>query len=261
MAMQTNYTAKAALVAQQRRIDVIANNMANINTTGYKTVRADFKDNLYSTMTRNVQPQDDVNLLRGSGTQLGATVRDFRNGINLLTGLPNNFLIDGRGFFTVNDIAGEKAYTRNGEFQISSEGESTYITTPTGLYVLDESGQKIDTKGYAFTQLIVQSDGTIQHLDEATGQFETLGKFGIASFTNLQGLEAGGGSLFYETENSGAATPDPTSVIHQSALENSNVDIAVEMTRVIRAQRAFSLASRALTTADEMDGTANQLYR
>jgi len=258
--LQANITARSGIIAQQERIDVIANNMANVNTYGYKSVRADFKDMLYQTMVRPEQPQDGLNLEKGHGTMLGATVRDFSQGAIQNTGNPLDMLIVGDAFFAVQDPDGNTLYTRDGKFALSEENGSNYLVTVDGMYVLDSSGNKINLQtGNSIKDVKVDTQGRITVVTE-TGDV-SVGKFGLYTFKNRQGLEAASSNCFRETDNSGQATAwsEEEADIRQGMLESSNVDLAAEMTRLIRAQRAFSLATRALTTADEMDAKANQL--
>ena len=254
--IQSTYSARSGLIAQQQRLDTIANNMANLSTTGYKSVRADFKDALYQTMARPVQPQDGLNLQKGSGVLLGATTRDFTQGTPQMTGGALDLMLSGDGFFCVQDIDGETVYTRDGTFVLSVEEGGTFLVTGDGRYVLDKNGQPINIKTAATADLSIQANGTIYNT--ATG--EELGQLGIVTFVNRQGLMARSGNRFEATESSGEPI-ESTAMVRQGYVESSNVDLASEMVRMIRTQRAFSLTSRALTTADEMDSAANQIRR
>ena len=252
--IQSSYTARSGLIAQQQRMDIIANNMANLETTGYKSVRADFKDALYQTMARPVQPQDGLNLQRGSGTLLGATTRSFVQGTAQQTGNTLDLLLDGDGFFAVQDLDGETVYTRDGSFGLSSEESGTFLVTGDGRYVLGKNGEPININTTSTSDLSIMEDGSIWDTNSGL----QLGQLGIYTFTNRQGLEDVSGNRLKETENSGEAI-ESTATVRQGFLESSNVDLAGEMVNMIRAQRAFSLTSRALTTADQMDSEANQI--
>lgn len=254
--IQSIYTARSGLIAQQQRMDVIANNIANLSTVGYKSVRADFKDALYQSMVRPVQPQDGLNLQRGHGALLGATVRDFVQGTPQQTGGPLDMMLNGDGFFAVQDLDGETVYTRDGTFALSMEEGGSFLVTGDGRYVLDKSGQPIDLKTTAASDLSVMADGSLW--DTSSGL--QVGQLGIYTFLNRQGLEAISGNRFKATDGSGEPI-ESTAEARQGFIESSNVDLASEMVRMIRAQRAFSLASRALTTADQMDSEANQIRR
>jgi len=269
--LQSNYTARSGLIAQQERMDVIANNIANVNTVGFKSVRADFKDMLYQTLVRPEQPQDGLNLQRGHGVLLGATTRDFSQGSAQYTNNPMDVMIVGDAFFAVQNTDGETTYTRDGAFAVSEEGGESFLVTGDGHYLLDEGGQRISVGDADESQIEINPDGRVftVHVTAGTPPVTTRtprGKLGLYSFMNRMGLEAVSGNRFAVTENSGEAqllveVPEGGQDVSVQAgmLEASNVDLATEMTRMIRAQRTFSLASRALITADEMDGKANQL--
>lgn len=255
--IQSTYTARSGLIAQQQRMDTIANNMANLSTVGYKSVRADFKDALYQTMVRPQQPQDGLNLQKGVGTLLGATTRDFVQGTPQMSGGALDLMLSGDGFFAVQDINGDTLYTRDGSFSLSVQGEaSKFLVTGDGRYVLDTNGQPIDLKDTPTSDIAFKEDGTIWRV--STG--EQLGELGIYTFMNRKGLEAASNNRFRQTDASGEPI-ESTAAVRQGYLESSNVDLAGEMVRMIRAQRAFSLSSRALTTADQMDSEANQIRR
>ncbi len=265
--LQSNYTARSGIIAQQERVDIIANNMANIATTGYKSVRADFKDMLYETMQRPVQPQDGLALERGHGVLLGATVKNFEQGTAQMTNNPLDFMLVGDGFFAVQGYEeGEILYTRDGTFAYSMNEEGTHLVTPSGAYVLDREGAPINLGDISNADVEVDTEGkvflvtTVPGVDGAppTTVYTEVAQLGIHTFMNRSGLEQTSGNMYVATENSGEATLEeiPITEVRQGMLEASNVDMAEEMTRLIRAQRSYSLASKALTTADEMDGKA-----
>ncbi len=252
--IQSIYTARSGLIAQQQRLDITANNLANLETTGYKSVRADFKDALYQTMLRPVESEDELNLQRGSGALLGATLRSFIQGTAQQTAGTLDLLLDGDGFFAVQNMDGEPLYTRDGSFGLSAEEDGTYLVTADGRYVLDKNEKPINIGATLTSDLSIAEDGSIFNTKSGL----QLGQLGIYTFTNRQGLEAVSGNQFKATENSGKAI-ESTATVRQGFLESSNVDLAGEMVNMIRAQRAFSLTSKALTTADQMDSQANQI--
>lgn len=252
---QAILTAKSGVLAQQTRLDVIGNNVANVNTTGYKSSRVDFKDALYQTLLRPVQPQDDLNLERGHGVLVSATGRDMSNGTLQQTNNMLDFKIEGNGFFTVQDPQGEQRYTRNGAFTVSIEEDGNYLVNGNGWYVLDTNSERIQIPALN-GQLYSDQNGNL-FIDEQA-PFAQLGR---VRFDNPNGLEAAGDSTFTVTEASGepvTLVEGETTVI-QGALEASNVDLANEMTRLIRTQRALQLSSRAISTADQMMGIANNI--
>lgn len=246
--MRTIYSARNGMMAQQKRIDVISNNLANINNDGFKKTRIDFEDCLYQTIRRVQQPQDDLNLRMGHGTIVGATTRLMDAGKLLMTGKSSDIGIEGDGFFAIQNPTGGIQYTRSGSFNIDSEG---YLVCSDGSYVLDNNYDRIYVKNSNF---VCGQDGTIA-VDN-----ETTTRIGMFNCINPQGLTAVGGDRFEISENSGEMTAvNDGFKLRQGYVEGSNVEMEKEMTNLIRAQRALSLASKALTTADEMDGQANQL--
>ncbi len=253
---QSIYSGGTGLMSQQRRIEIIANNIANVNTYGYKSVRMDFKDTLYSTLLRPVQPQDDLNLRLGHGGIPAETPRPFIQGATFNSTSPVDLMISGEGFFTVESNTGEPLYTRNGAFATTTdENGRLSLLSQSGLFVLDENGQRIQfPENASLGELIVNPDGSMQ-----IGTEPPFAKITLVSFANPNSLDASGNTAFSETEGSGAPTPIATSEIVQYAVEGSTVDLGVEMTRLIRTQRALSLAARAVTAADNMEGQANTL--
>lgn len=240
---QAGVTTKRAIIAQQQRVDIIANNVSNINTTGFKAQRADFKDTLYSYM---VSPNA---VQRGTGTALSGTVRAFGQGVRQETGQTLDFMITGDAFFTLIE-GGEHVYTRNGAFYASHEQGTSYLVDSSGRYVADENGERIalpdDLSG-----LSVDPDGTLRSNEVP------FAKLGLSAFANKEGLIMQNG-CYRATEASGEAIA-ANAEVSQGCLEASNTDLAREMTELIKAQRALSLAGRAFMTADEMDRMANNL--
>jgi flagellar basal-body rod protein FlgG len=252
--MQSLFSAASGLSAQQRRLETISANIANADTSGFKATRTDFKDALYTTMVNPVNADGAAaNLLAGSGVLLGATAIDMSQGAAVRTDQALDFAIEGEGFFQVQTDAGEILYTRSGCFAPALIDGEIYLATQEGYFVLDANGQRIglpaDTGG-----LRVSAGGVLMTADQ------NYGALGIMSFTNPQGLEPAGGAYFRTTENSGQPEPDLESAVIQGSLERSNVDMARELTMLIRAQRAYSLASRARTTTDDMMGLADTIH-
>ncbi|MGI6152244.1 MAG: flagellar hook-basal body protein [Christensenellaceae bacterium] len=248
--MQGGYTAALGIRSQQTRLDTIANNLANINTNGFKASRVDFKDALYETMQRVVQPQDTLNMQRGHGVLVSGINRVFTQGQIYETGVETDLYIQGDGFFAVQSHDGQTYYTRDGNFQKSLEGANTYLVTSQGYYVLDTNGQRVTVDNEAGFN--VSSNGQIAR-DDGT----VYGTLRIVQFPNERGLEAHSENLFRVTENSGEPTQigEETKII-QGAYEGSNVELAQEMARMVRASRAYQLSARALSVADSMDDTA-----
>lgn len=251
--IQSVYTACAGLTSQQKRMDTIANNISNVNTIAFKSSSIVFKDTLYTTMENPEDAAGSANLQRGTGITLAATALDFSQGNLRETGGELDLAIDGAGFFKLLDQQGEAVYTRDGTFCRSMSEDGDYLVNSQGCYVLDESDNKIRLPETG-TYIRVDADGTIAAEGGAV-------RLGICEFANAGGLNSIGGNLFSESASSGDAAYAEGFTVRQGVLENSNVELATELTKLIRAQRTFSLASKALQTADEMEGLANNIRR
>lgn len=250
--MQASKTAASGLQAQQERLDLIAADIANVNTVGYKSARADFKDALYTRMVNPADGQSEAdNLLRGSGVILSATNRDFSDGATQETGEELDFSLSKTGFFMLENGNGEHVYTRNGNFSISEENGSRYLVNADGYYVLSKEGTRIRMPGSG--SISVSEDGTLSYSGRP---FSSLA---VMTFNNPDGLSAVGNSCYQETATSGGAYTALNAGVSQGSLEGSNVDLGEDLTLLMRAQRAYSLAGKALQTADDMDGLANNM--
>jgi len=254
--IQSLYTAATGAKNQQLRIDTIANNVANIDTDGFKSSRVCFKDAVYQTMRSPQQPQDgSKDLELGHGMLVSDTTMDYAQGTIRATGEPLDFALDGEGFFTVAGAGKETFYTRSGLFSVSAEDDGTYLVTRQGNYVLDNGGERIKLPA-DIEDITCSVEGV---LSDASGKpFATLG---LASFKNPQGLVKTGSGLYAATEASGPEEEAGDATVIQGCVEGSNVDLVEEMTKLMRAQRAYSLISRAITASDEMESTANNLRR
>jgi flagellar basal-body rod protein FlgG len=248
--MQAVYTAKHGLQAQQRRADAIASNIANVSTTGYKARRTDFKDALYTHMINPADTQSAANLQQGSGTLVAAGYGNFTEGTPVNTGETLDFYINGDGFFTV-QAGGETLYTRSGALAVSAQEDGRFLITADGYYVLDADGNRIELPENT-DDVSVTSEGTL-NLGAGPGV-----RLGIVTFVNKDGLALSGNSCFAATVASGEAVASGASV-RQGYLESSNVDVSLELTQLIRTQRAYSLAGRVLTAWDEMASDTNNI--
>jgi flagellar basal-body rod protein FlgG len=249
--LQSVMTAGTGLSSEQTRLDTIANNIANVNTNGFKATTVDFKDALYTTMLSPIAGDNQNALTKGVGSLVGATYKDFDQGTIKNTGSKLDFVIQGDGFFTLKTDTGDTVYTRNGSFSVSHETGGNYLVNSEGYYVMDTNGNKIPVTNDG-KNLTVSSDGVL------TDNNQEVAQLNVVNFANSEGLEEAGKSDYRSTANSGAITT-ATGTVVQGKLEGSNVNLAQEMTLLIRTQRAFSLASRALTQADQMDGLANNM--
>lgn len=251
--LQAGYTAALGLKSFQTALDTIGSNVANVNTNAYKQVRTDFKDTLYTTIERPIQPQEEDNLRRGHGNLVSGTNRIFDQGIYNETGVETDFYLEGDGFFAISTESGQTLYTRDGAFTKSLENTGTYLVTSSGNYVLDVNGNRIRIEGDSFT---VSPEGYISQGEGAPAYAQMQ----IVQFDNQKGLTAIEGNLFAVSDASGQPVlANGTTLVKQNALERSNVDMAEAFTALIRTQKAFAFSARALSTADEMDGTANAL--
>lgn len=265
--MRALWTAGSGMMAQQMNVDVIANNLANVNTTGYKKERVEFKDLLYETVERAHMVNDrgrPANLQVGHGAVPVATVRSFTIGNIEKTDNPLDFAIDGDGFFVVMGPGNEPVYTRDGSFKIGMTDQGPKLTTSDGYAVLDDTGNEIFL-AVDVSKINVTTEGELTYTDE-TGAAQTLGqRLGIVKFQNRSGLESIGGNMYVQTSASGEPLYDyeygSLSGIKQFFLESSNVQIVEEMVRLIVAQRAYEINSKSIQSADNMLELANNLRR
>lgn len=262
--MRSLWSAASGMTAQQKQMDVVAHNLANVNTYGNKKVRAEFQDLIYQTMrdaggNSGNGTQYPQGLQIGLGTRVAATNRIFTQGPLQTTDNPTDVGIQGEGFFQVQLPDGTTAYTRDGAFKIDSDRR--LVTSDGFLLVpnitLDENAS-IDT-------LVISSDGRVSDTPSG-GQQTEIGTINIVRFTNPSGLYAYGKNLFLETAASGAPIEsepgaDGAGVLTQNTLEMSGVQIVEEMVNMIVSQRAYESNSKAITTSDSMLEIANALKR
>ena len=251
--------AATGLQNQQRRLDTIANNVANVNTVAFRASRLDFQDALYTAgIVPGLPRTPEGNQQKGHGVMVAGITRDFSNGSIISTERQLDLAVDGEGFFALEGADGATVYTRNGAFNLSVEVDGVFLVNGSGLYVLDSDGMRIRIPELTET-ISVSDDGTLTFT--IGEEVESIAVIGFYTFRNLTGLLTLGDGNYSESVASGVRLPATEARIRQGVLESSNVSLADEMTRMIRTQRAFSLASRALTTADEMEGIANNMRR
>ena len=270
--MRSLWTSASGMSAQMLKIDTVTNNMANVNTTGFKRERVEFKTLLYETMQRaDMDPANmtgrPVNLQVGHGVRTAGTTRMFHQGPLQRTDRPADFAVEGYGFFQIRRSEDEYFFTRDGSFQLMPMGDGTLIlTTSAGFPVINtDGGEIILPEGVTMNNFSVTPEGVLRALID--GEMEDLDlQVRLVQFPNPNGMEAVGGNLFAQTVASGEPMYEidgdvMMSRLVQSHLEMSNVQIAEEMIGLILAQRAFDTNSRGITTSDEMLQTANQLKR
>jgi flagellar basal-body rod protein FlgG len=250
--------AATGMSAQQTNVEVIANNVANINTTGFKRARAEFTDLLYQTdRAAGTLARDDDTMIP-EGNQLGLGVRTVAirhlsmQGALSPTSNKLDLALDGNGYFQVQGENNEILYTRDGAFNKDASGQ---LVTLDGNLVIPNI-----IIPQTATDVQINSAGQVYAIIGATGQQQLLGQLTLANFSNETGLDALGGNLFRETQASGQANignpGDPGyAKIHQGYLESSNVDPVKEITELIAAQRAYEMNSKVISAADDMFST------
>ncbi|MCL1975860.1 MAG: flagellar hook-basal body protein [Firmicutes bacterium] len=251
-------SAASGLMGQQRRIDTIADNLANVNTAAFNSSRLNFQDLLY---VEGHYPYRETaqNQQKGHGVLTASISRNFAVGSLSETERELDFAIEGEGFFMAMATEGDICFTRQGNFYLSEVGDEWYVVDSRGHFILDDDESPIILPAEA-SGLNVNAAGEINFYGP-DGFMAPGGLIGIRSFVNPEGLKVRGLSYYEPTVASGEAQSTNRYKLRQGVLEMSNVDLATEMTRMIRTQRAFSLASRALTTADDMEGIANNMKR
>ncbi|HTH47731.1 MAG TPA: flagellar basal-body rod protein FlgG [Candidatus Limnocylindria bacterium] len=255
------YSSAAGMQSQQTNLDVIANNLANVSTTGFKKSKAEFQDLLYQTTRAPGADQGSGNQLPtglqvGHGSRLAATAKIFTTGEMTQTGEKLDIAIQGDGFFEIQMPDGTKAYTRDGAFKTAADGR---ITTSDGLVV--QSGFQPIPQGTTSISISPTGDVTT----EGSGGKQTF-KVSLVRFANPAGLDSMGRNLYRETTASGTAeTGNPGEngygELQQGYLEMSNVKVVEEMVNLIVAQRAYEVNSKAVQASDEMMQIANNLRR
>lgn len=263
--MRALWTASTGMTAQQLNVDNISNNLANVNTVGYKKSRAEFKDLLYETLERETIRDGEgkpVSVQVGHGVRTAAINKFFTVGNLEQTSNPYDLAIDGKGFFKVMGPNGEELYTKDGSFKVSIEDDSARLVTSDGYYVQGDGGE-IDL-GIDMKEVIIDEAGNIV-VKRTDDTLEELGSLVITTFANPAGLESVGSNFYKATGASGqpvdTANDGSGGSILQGFLEYSNVQIVEEMVKLIQAQRAYEINSKSIQTADEMLGLANNLRR
>ena len=261
--MRALWTAASGMQAQQLTLDVISNNLANVQTAGFKRSRMDFQDliydNLQSPGAASAQGQEiPTGLQLGHGTRAIATQRLFMTGDLQQTGNTLDLAIEGDGFFQIQQPSGEIAYSRAGAFKKDGQGR---VVTSEGFALQPEI--TIPQNALSVT---VGVDGTVSVTLPGQQQAQQVGTLQLVRFVNPAGLQSLGRNLFLPTQASGDASPgtpgqDGLGTLLQGFIEASNVNVVEEMVGLITSQRAYEINSRAIRTADDMMQTANNLIR
>ena len=244
------FTAVTGTQAQQARIDIVANNLANLGTVGFKRIRPSFEDLFYETISSpSAEGGAPTGLQFGRGVRIVSTDHVHTPGPLRETSQPLDLAIAGGGLFAVRQLNGDTAYTRDGAFPLDVDGN---LTTPAGLLLDPPITLPTDT-----LQITITEDGRVNVLQPENPTAVEVGQFQLSSFQNPGGLESIGGNLMRETASSGAPTTgvpgeEAFGVLKQGSLEESNVSIAEELVSMIIAQRAFEANTRVISAADDM---------
>jgi flagellar basal-body rod protein FlgG len=260
--MRALRTATSGMLAQQLNVEVISNNIANMNTVGFKRQRAEFQDLLYQNVERMGAQSSTQGTVVPTGIQIGAGVkagsvyRITEQGSPTRTGNTYDVAIDGKGYFQITMPSGEMAYTRAGNFSVNGEGQ---LVTEDGYAV--EPAINIPQDAIDVT---ISKSGQVEVTTQGQAAKQVVGQLELATFFNEAGLEAIGDNLLLETAASGAATvgaPNEPGYGHllQGYTEASNVGAVSEITNLIVAQRAYEMNSKVITTADEMLSVSAQV--
>ncbi len=261
--LRSLWTAASGMQAQQKNIDITANNLANVNTTGFKKSRADFQDLIYQNMKSTGSPstnttQVPTGIQIGLGTRLAAVTKIFTPGDFTQTGNELDVAIEGDGFFQVQMPDGTTSYTRAGAFKKDMNGR---IVTSDGYPIIPEIVIPVGT-----TKINIGNDGTVSVMQPGQTAATQLASIQLANFSNPAGLLSIGKNMYIPSDSSGDALPDVPGqnglgTIAQGVLEMSNVSVAEEMVNMIVGQRAYEINSKAVQASDEMLQTASNLRR
>ncbi len=254
--------AATGMAAQQLNVEVISNNIANMNTVGYKAQRAEFEDLLYDNVQRPGAQSSDTGTVVPTGVQLGSGVktgsvyRIMTQGAMTQTGNKLDVAINGRGYLQVLMPSGETAYTRAGNLSVNDQGQ---VVTSEGYQVIPQM-----TIPQTATDVSISSSGQVQATLPGQVAPQQVGQMQLVSFYNEAGLEAIGDNLFLQSGSSGApvtGTPNSTGfgALQQGYTEASNVDPVTEISALIVAQRAYEMNSKVVTSADQMLQTTSQM--
>ncbi|GAA0746183.1 flagellar hook-basal body complex protein [Clostridium oceanicum] len=261
--LRSLWNSKTGLMAQQQKLDCISNNLANVNTVGYKRSDVNFQDLVYETLKRQGYPTSNTDPIQtGTGVKTSGWTKDRTGGSLLNTGNSTDLAIDGKGYFRVTLPNGDKAFTRAGDFIVDGAGD-----------LVDKSGNKLDINltnqgrqllaqngGFNQDNFVVSKDGTISLKFKGEGRTMPVGNIDIYNAVGDNAFISSGNNLYTLNPNANSYIENDFS-IEQGFLENSNVDVGKEMTDMILTQRAFQLSSKGITTADEMWSMVNNMRK
>jgi flagellar basal-body rod protein FlgG len=257
---------RSSMMAQQEKLDSISNNLANVNTNGYKKISVNFKDLVYESLDRKGYPvssdREGKSILQnGTGVRASEWTRDTSQGNLAVTNLPTDLAIDGTGYFEVNQNDNSKAYTRTGDFKTDASG-TIVDSKGNRLSIIDEQGNNINKLDgpYEFNRsnFTIDSKGIVTINDG--NENLTVGKVKVSTVIGNNSMISVGDGLFMPKPGAELLESKDYSIM-QGYLELSNVDMTTEMTDMLMTQRAFQLSSQTLKTADEMWQMANNMRR
>ena len=270
--MRALYTSATGMIAEQKNLDTISNNLSNVNTTGFKSERTEFKSLLYQTIQTKTTTANGEE--KPIGAEVGLGVRNssimsvFTQGNMTATEIDTDFAINGDGFFAIQGEDGNTYYTRNGRFIFAVGTDGMTLTNSDGEPVLSTTGEPIVLEdGIVASKVTINSKGELYYPDEDGVSKKLDFQIGLYQFSNPAGLLKVGDSMYQQTEASGNALNENTeenlkkSTLKSGYLEGSNVQIADEMVNLIVAQRAYEMNSKVITTSDEMLQSANALKK
>jgi flagellar basal-body rod protein FlgG len=255
------HTSATGMAAQESNVNTISNNIANVNTTGFKKSRTEFDDLLYETVQESgskssANTEHNVGVQIGSGARVSATRKVYSQGSPQLTNNPYDLMINGEGFFGVASPTGELKFTRDGSFNVDAQGA---IVTRAGHRLFP--GINVPP---GISKINISEDGIIEAFSRESIEPINLGQIPIFTFVNPSGLRSDGGNMLVTTAGSGQAIQNipgqnGTGIIMQGAIEASNVNVMNEMTDLIKAQRAYEMNSKVMGVADQMLQTVNNI--
>lgn len=253
---QSFYIGALGALGQQTKLNIVSNNVANVNTVGFKAQYSVFSDLLHAEL-RNAQGQDGAK--SGSGTRVDQSKTDFTAMAYKETGLDNDYAIAGEGFFMLKDpVTGEVSYSRDGRFQLSQMEDKFYLVNSDNKRVLNMDQEEIsyDVKPATYPGDEAEEEEEETELEEGEHDPRAIG---VYTFARRDGIESQGDNVYTVTAKSGEPILLEKAKVIKGALEESGVDFAQEMTRLIEAQRAYSYALKMVQTSDEVESTINSL--
>jgi len=270
--MRSLWTAASGMKSQQLYVDSIANNIANVNTAGFKKDVMEFRSLFYETLSPAFIDENGVGkpvgVQIGHGVRTGANYKDFSQGSLDVTNNPLDFSLEGNGFFMVQDVNGDTMYTKAGAFKVSIQDDQLRLVTSDGYAVLSTDGEPIDfDSGFKASNLTIDSLGNMSYVNPDQTITDLGYQIGIVQFKNPAGLSSIGGAFYKESSASGGPTfeaNDATlskTLTTQGTMEASNVQVVEEMVKMIVAQRAYEMNSKSIQTSDDMLALVNQLKR